>query len=113
MILRRTIIVLLVCFATTILLILTQLVYAGAKGYAVLTGIFGSSLIALLVWSQKNDISNWSERQQFSPRVLFVFLGLCGAAVVEIIFWVAERVFNTSGVAASPDLLVDLLVTMP
>jgi hypothetical protein len=45
--------------------------------------------------------------------LLFVSVGSLGAAWVETIFWAFEKVFAVQGVAAHPNLIVDLLATMP
>lgn len=45
--------------------------------------------------------------------LLFVIVGSLGAAWVETIFWAFEKVFAVQGIAAHPNLIVDLLATMP
>ncbi len=40
-------------------------------------------------------------------------LGIFNAAVIETLFLVVQYVFGAEGVAASPNLLIDLLITMP
>lgn len=50
---------------------------------------------------------------RWSPRKEFIFLGSLGAAWVEFVFWFLEKSFGASGVAASPNLVIDLLATMP
>jgi len=43
----------------------------------------------------------------------FVLIGSLGALWVETLFWIAEKLTGAVGIAASPNLIVDLLVTMP
>jgi hypothetical protein len=63
-----------------------------------------------LFWSYKKRISI---KSSLSPRVKFVLIGGLGAVWAEFVFWFFEKVFGASGVAASPVLALDLLVTMP
>lgn len=42
-----------------------------------------------------------------------VLLGIFKTAVVEMIFLVLENLFGAAGVAAHPNLIIDLLLTMP
>lgn len=60
-------------------------------------------------WSYKKKISI----KIMSPRKKFVLIGGLGAVWAEFVFWFFEKVFGASGVAASPVLALDLLVTMP
>jgi hypothetical protein len=42
-----------------------------------------------------------------------VLLGIANAAVIETLFWATERLMGATGVAASENLLMDLVITMP
>lgn len=64
-----------------------------------------------LFWSYKNRISRIFGA--WSPRKKFILIGSLGAAWAECVFWFFEKVFGASGVAASPNLALDLLITMP
>ena len=63
----------------------------------------------------------WNCREKFSricgfpmsPRKKFVLVGSLGAAWAECVFWFFEKLFGASGVAAHPNLILDLLITMP
>jgi hypothetical protein len=55
----------------------------------------------------------WLPRLSRRPVLSAVALGVLNAAVIEAEFWAFERVFGASGVAASPDLVVDWIITMP
>ena len=63
----------------------------------------------------------WNYREKFSrifgfpmsPRKKFVLIGSLGAAWAECVFWFFEKLFGASGVAAHPNLILDLLITMP
>jgi hypothetical protein len=69
-------------------------------------------LSTVLFWNFREKIAGmWNV--SWSPRKSFVLIGGLGAVWVETIFWFFEKLFGASGVAASPHLGVDLLVTMP
>lgn len=63
-------------------------------------------------WSYKTRISEIFAFS-LSPRKKFVLVGGLGAVWVESVFWFLEKVFGASGVAANPNLAIDLLATMP
>jgi hypothetical protein len=56
---------------------------------------------------------NWLPRLANSPLRNAILLGSINAIVVETLFLVVEKIFGASGVAAHPNLAVDLLLTMP
>jgi hypothetical protein len=66
----------------------------------------------VIFWNYRKKISQ-SIKGRWSPRKTFVLVGGLGAVWAEVIFWFFEKVFGTTGVAASPHLGVDLLITMP
>ena len=55
----------------------------------------------------------WLRRLSKSPVVNAILLGSLNAAIIETLFLIVEKVFGASGVAAHPNLLIDLLITMP
>lgn len=55
----------------------------------------------------------WVIRLSNSPVVNAILLGSFNAAVIETLFLLVEKTFGASGVAAHPNLLIDLLITMP
>ena len=55
----------------------------------------------------------WLRKLSKSPIVNAILLGSFNAAVIETLFLLVEKVFGASGVAAHPNLLIDLLITMP
>jgi hypothetical protein len=70
------------------------------------------SLSTFLFWNSRKKIADmWNV--SWSPRKSFILIGGLGAAWVETVFWVFEVLFGATGVAASPHLILDLLVTMP
>lgn len=55
----------------------------------------------------------WLDRAATRPLRSAMILGILNAALIETLFLVVERIFGAEGVAAHPNLLVDLLITMP
>lgn len=55
----------------------------------------------------------WLPRASKTPIRSAILLGSLNAAVIEILFLVMEKTFGASGVAAHPNLVVDLSMTMP
>jgi len=55
----------------------------------------------------------WLRRISNRPVRNAILLGSFNAIVIETLFLIVEKVFGASGVAAHPNLLIDLLITMP
>lgn len=55
----------------------------------------------------------WLKYLSKKPVLNAILLGSFNAAVIETLFLIVEKVFGASGVAAHPNLLIDLLITMP
>ena len=55
----------------------------------------------------------WIQNLARKPVQNAIILGSLNAAVIEILFLVVEKAFGATGVAAHPNLLIDLLITMP
>jgi hypothetical protein len=69
-----------------------------------------SGVYTLLLYRTR---SRWLFRLAGHPRRNAMILGSVNAAVIETLFWGVEKIVGASGVAASPNLIVDLLMTMP
>lgn len=82
---------------------------ANDRTVAISAVICGGS--TFLFWSYRTAVKRitlfWSSRKKF------VFLGSLGAVWVEFVFWLFEKLCSAQGVAASPNLILDLLATMP
>ncbi len=63
-------------------------------------------------WSYR-DVFSRILRWNWSPRRKFVFVGGLGAVWAEFVFWLFEKLFGAQGVAANPNIGLDLLATMP
>ncbi|MHA1378349.1 MAG: hypothetical protein ACTSRG_08195 [Candidatus Helarchaeota archaeon] len=70
-------------------------------------------LSTFLFWLVRERITEKVETWEVRPGIKFFLFGSIGAIWVEFLFWFFEKVFNTVGVAASPDFLWDLVGTMP
>ena len=55
----------------------------------------------------------WLPRLADRPQRNAMILGSLNAAVIETLFLAVQRMFGAEGVAAHPNLIIDLLVTMP
>jgi hypothetical protein len=55
----------------------------------------------------------WLPALQKKPLTNGVLLGSINAAIVETLFLIIEKIFGAEGVAAHPNLIIDLIMTMP
>jgi hypothetical protein len=55
----------------------------------------------------------WMPRLAQKPLRNAILLGIGNAALIEAIFLLFEKLFGAAGIAAHPNLLIDLLLTMP
>ena len=55
----------------------------------------------------------WLDRLSRKPVRNAILLGSFNAVVIETLFLLIEKALSASGVAAHPNLLIDLLITMP
>jgi len=69
-----------------------------------------SGVYTLLLYRTR---SRWLPRFANRPLRSAMILGSANAAVIEALFWGVEKITGASGVAASPNLIIDLLMTMP
>ena len=70
-------------------------------------------LSSLIFWLKSGWLVERVEKWEARPGLKFFLFGSLGAIWVESLFWFFEKLFNTTGVAANPNLLLDLLGTMP
>ena len=64
-------------------------------------------------WLLSKTRNLWVQRLSKKPIRNAILIGSLNAAVVETIFLIAEKSLGASGVAAHPNILIDLLLTMP
>jgi hypothetical protein len=83
------------------------------EAQAVALGYFACGGTTLATWLARSRLRRWGRSSAPGAGFRFVLLGSLGAAWVEVAFWAAEKITGAVGVAASPNLILDLLVTMP
>jgi hypothetical protein len=108
--LKRTLVILLLVAAG-----LFQLValFQEPEARAVSLGYFTCAATVLIIWLGRDRLQRFVRAEASAVGWRFVLLGTLGAAWVETVFWAMEKLTGAVGVAASPNLLLDLLVTMP
>ncbi|MGD8605279.1 MAG: hypothetical protein PVF49_11980 [Anaerolineales bacterium] len=74
------------------------------------TSILGSGLYTLLLWLSR---PLWLPRISGHPVRNAAIVGTFNAAVIEALFLLMQTVFDSEGIAAYPNLWIDLLLTMP
>jgi hypothetical protein len=84
-----------------------------ATDRTVAVSLLACGLTTTAMWCSRDRLARAVGRWGASPATKFVLIGSLGAAWVETVFWALEKAFHAKGVAASPNLAVDLLVTMP
>ena len=95
------------------LIALAWLIGDSPKDRTVVASLAACGLSTLAFWCARGRLAPLVARWGASPGAKFVAIGSLGAAWVETVFWALERAFGASGVAASPNLALDLLATMP
>jgi len=80
------------------------------ENLSILFSIEASGVYTLLLYTQKERWMPWFSGNKLRGAIL---VGIFNAAVIEFIFWMFEKLFGAQGVAAHPNLLSDLALTMP
>ena len=70
-------------------------------------------LTTFFVWTFRDKLVPYIQRWSWTPKWKFITIGSLGALWAEFVFWAWEKALGAQGVAASPNLIVDWLVTMP
>ncbi|MHB1001084.1 MAG: hypothetical protein ACYC27_17715 [Armatimonadota bacterium] len=96
-----------------VLLETRSLIAGELRDKAVALGYFGCLLTITALYLIRNRLSDLSTRIGRREGLWFVLIGSMGVIWVETLFWAAEKLLGAHGVAAHPNLLIDLLVTMP
>ena len=93
-----------------LILLLSTISSPTPRNITLLFSILTSGLYALVLYLARD---RWIPLLVRHPLRNACLLGIFNAAMVETIFWVCERLVGTTGVAASSNLLLDLIITMP
>ena len=83
------------------------------SGVTVGVSTFFVGFSTLLFWRFRVPISAFFTGISISSRKRFILVGGLGAMWAESVFWLFEKIFGVVGVAAHPNLLMDLVATMP
>ena len=93
-----------------IILIFSAIREPSPENWTLLFSILASGLYTVLLFMTRKF---WMKIGNFYPQRKAFLLAVFNAAVIETLFWGIERFFGATGVAASQNLLLDLLLTMP
>ncbi len=91
-------------------LVLSMVVEPTPENFTIFAAIILSGVYTWLLYLSKEF---WLPKLSKSPTVNAIILGSLNAAVIETLFLFVEKAFGAEGVAAHPNLFVDLLITMP
>lgn len=80
------------------------------ENLTLLASIEVSGLYTLALYLSRD---RWLPRLTGKPLRSAILLGIANAAIIETVFLLFEKLFGAAGVAAHPNLLIDLLLTMP
>jgi hypothetical protein len=72
--------------------------------------IIFSGLYTWFIWLSRGK---WLPGLRKKSRRNAILLGSLNAAVIETLFLLFEKIFGASGIAAHPNLIIDLVMTMP
>ncbi len=93
-----------------VILIIVAILEPTPESLTIIVSIFASGFYTLFLYFTRFLWLRWLARR---PLLSAALLGIFNAAVVETVFWFFEKVFGAEGVAAHPNLIVDLAITMP
>lgn len=97
-------------FFGPLILILSTISSPTPRNITLLCSILSSGLFSLILYLLRGF---WLPKLSCHPPRNAILFGSLNAAIVEIIFWTWERLLGASGVAASSNLALDLIITMP
>ena len=104
----------LVFFVIWLLLILNLWLFqSGYQEFLTAIAIIISGCSTILFWLFRNKIKELINKWDISPKAKFILIGSLCAIYIETVFWVVEKIAGYEGLAAHPNLLIDLLITMP
>jgi hypothetical protein len=91
-------------------LLLSAILEPTPENFTLGVSITLSGLYTLLLRKTRDHWLPWTANKPVRSAVL---VGSLNAAIIETLFLVVEKIFGAEGVAAHPNLLLDLLLTMP
>lgn len=93
-----------------LVLLLSVIIEPTPENFTLATSITLSGIYTLFLHQTKGY---WLPLTQKRPLLSAVLIGSLNAAVIETLFLVIEKIFGAEGIAAHPNLLLDLILTMP
>jgi hypothetical protein len=90
-----------------------NLFWGNAHDMVVAYSLFICAGSTVVVWAYRDVLARSFGKWSASPRMKFIVIGSLGAVFAEYVFWQMEKIYGITGVAANPNLAIDLLVTMP
>ncbi len=81
-----------------------------ANNVCYLISIIGSGLYTLILYLLRPI---WLPAAQKKPLRSAILIGVFNAAVAEVLFWAVQTTTGAHGIAASDNLWLDLIITMP
>jgi hypothetical protein len=109
----RTRYALVVWFIAVVILIPAWILNGSVNDRTVAVSTVTCGLSTFMIWAYRDKLAPYVQRWSWTPKWKFVTIGGLGALWAEFVFWAWEKGLGANGVAASPNLLVDWLVTMP
>jgi hypothetical protein len=103
----------LVVFGVTwgqIILISSAIREPTAHNLTLMLAIQASGLYTLILYSMRSYWMPWLAKR---PQYFACWLGIFNAAFIETLFWGIQNLLGATDVAAHPNLLIDLALTMP
>jgi hypothetical protein len=86
---------------------------SGYREFLTAIAVIMSGLSTVIFWLMRDKLKDLINRWDISPKKKFIIIGSLGAAYIETIFWIVEKIGNFEGLAAHPNLFIDLIITMP
>jgi len=93
-----------------LVLLLSVILEPTPENYTLVVSIILSGIYTVFLSLTK---AAWMPLLSKSPVRSAILLGIFNAAVIETLFLIVEKIFGAEGVAAHPNLVVDLVITMP
>jgi hypothetical protein len=93
-----------------IVLLLSVIIEPTPENFTLAASIILSGVYTLILFQTKRF---WLPLAQMKPFRNAILVGSLNAVVIESLFLVIEKIFGAEGIAAHPNLLLDLIMTMP
>ncbi len=110
----KKLICILIFFMVWLIFILNLWLFqSGYQEFLTAIAVIISGCSTLIFWFFRNKLKKLMNKLDISPKAKFILIGSLCAIYIETVFWIVERIGGYEGLAAHPNLLIDLLITMP